>query len=115
MSDTKHTPGPWAILDDKEPSAPGIEAPSVEFSVVVIGYPQHDAGDDAGVHGRTPEEKMANACLIAAAPDMLQALDWIRDGVQTALDEAESPSLDALVLWLAHSEAAIAKAKGEGK
>jgi hypothetical protein len=38
---------------------------------------------------------------------MLQALDWIRDGVQTALDEAESPSLDALVLWLAHSEAAI--------
>jgi hypothetical protein len=108
MSDTKHTPGPWAILDDKEPSAPGIEAPSVEFSVVVIGYPQHDAGDDAGVHGRTPEEKMANACLIAAAPELLEALEMM------VLDFSDYPASERFHAFDL-ARAAIAKAKGESK
>jgi hypothetical protein len=112
MSDTKHTPGPWAILDDKEPSAPGIEAPSVEFSVVVIGYPQHDAGDDAGVHGRTPEEKMANACLIAAAPDMLQALEMLKDQYLLFVD-CDTDDIASLVI--SETNKAIAKAKGESK
>jgi hypothetical protein len=91
MSETKHTPGPYRNVD-------GV----IYCGELVIARMCIDRGPRTGD-------------LLAAAPDMLQALDWIRDGVQTALDEAESPSLDALVLWLAHSEAAIAKAKGEGK
>ena len=91
MSETKHTPGPYRNVD-------GV----IYCGELVIARMCIDRGPRTGD-------------LLAAAPDMLQALDWIRDGVQTALDEAEAPSLDALVLWLAHSEAAIAKAKGEAK
>ena len=71
MSD--HTPGPWefSFLDNTE--RPGIEAD--RFSVVIFGV---RAEDDCGIHGRTEKEEMANARLIAAAPDLLEALIELR-------------------------------------
>jgi len=57
--------------------------------------------DDAGIRGRTPEEMMANARLIAAAPELLEALE--------VLYEELSPRA------LRKAAAAIAKAKGESQ
>ena len=67
-----HTPGPWFIYDEKATdglpiAAPGIDSESV--SIILYGT----ESDECGVNGRTPEEQMANARLIAAAPDLLDA------------------------------------------
>ena len=67
-----HTPGPWSVFVDNDGNSdrfPGIE--SGEISIVVFG----DSDDDfQGVRGRTPEESLANAHLIAAAPALFEAL-----------------------------------------
>jgi hypothetical protein len=97
----QHTPGPWSIItSDTCDLYAGIE--SDNFSIVVIGYPEED--DDGGVRGRTLEEATANAHLIAAAPDLLEAL------------EAVMPYIvgDKCVPWQ-KAQSAIAKAKGEAK
>ena len=70
-----HTPGPWFLYfhpEDPGYVAPGISAdlPDDDFNVI------HFAGigdKPNGVHGRTADEAMANAQLIAAAPEMLAA------------------------------------------
>lgn len=65
--EVKHTPGPWMVEPGNGGAIyPGIEAP--EFSVVVFG----DDNDDGGVRGRNPVETLANAHLIAAAPELLE-------------------------------------------
>jgi hypothetical protein len=69
-TETKHTKGEWTIFVHKECTYPGIECLSSQgnFSIACIG------NDLEGIQGRTKEEAIANAKLIAAAPDMLEAL-----------------------------------------
>lgn len=97
MSD--YTPGPWEVsyLDDTE--RPGIEAD--RFSVVIFGV---RAEDDCGIHGRTEKEEMANARLIAAAPELLQALEQ-------SLEEYKECGAISNETWK-NADQAIAKAKG---
>jgi len=57
MGQTKHTPGPWRVED-------------VFF---IFGPDQHQTADSR-TWSRTPEEDEANARLIAAAPELLEAL-----------------------------------------
>lgn len=84
MTNTQHTPGPWVA----EPDALG------EFSVSF-----KDGAIIADVYGRNP----ANARLIAAAPEMLDALQGLVANV--ARTEA-GPHIDLAI-------AAIAKATGQ--
>ena len=104
---SKHTPGPWSIFtDEKHKHNAGIEADG--FSIICIGYPDETlAMDVSGVHGRTEEETQANARLIAAAPDLLEALEAIMGS-----DVFEWNGSAAF--WLQDKvRASIAKAKGE--
>lgn len=70
MSDTKHTPGPWAFVQDGLTLVRGVS--DDDFHQVVAAC----ASDFL-----TNAECEANASLIAAAPDLLDALklalDWI--------------------------------------
>lgn len=66
-----HTPGPWHIYNDSQVEHVGIEAENV--SIVIFGADD----DDAGVRGRNTEEAIANAHLIAAAPELLEALESV--------------------------------------
>ena len=77
MSNTKHTPGPWTTWSDREEN---------EVYGRVIGM-RINAGRDRSigtVHGFQSaedgirQEAFANASLISAAPDMLQALLVLR-------------------------------------
>ena len=77
MSNTKHTPGPWTTWSDCEEN---------EVYGRVIGM-RINAGSDRSigtVHGFQSaedgirQEAFANASLISAAPDMLQALLVLR-------------------------------------
>ena len=97
MSITKHTPGPWRVE-----SGPYYRAIRVDGEVIA----------DVRQIGRSFNE--SNARLLAAAPELLAALEmavqhydeWASADLSDYLDEARLP-------WLAPARAAIAKAKGE--
>ena len=100
MSAFKGTPGPWAVCSGiNAADRPGIEAPGFRLSIVVYGTDD----DEEGVFGRTGQEAEANARLIAAAPDLLEAL-------QDALCALECCGKDFPAATKA--SAAIAKATG---
>lgn len=68
MSESKHTPGPWYI-----------PMPSMGFSEIRSANGDLVFGIAAGdTHEKQPDDICdANARLIAAAPDMLEALQYI--------------------------------------
>jgi hypothetical protein len=95
MSDSTHTPGPWRIGDaGKTVFGPKTDQPAP----ITI----------ATLQGATPRcgiaERAANKYLIAAAPDLLAALEAVMGG-----PSCEPIPSSARVLALA----AFAKAKGE--
>ena len=101
----KHTPGPWRITTD------------------FIGVYDKDARciadmDSESAHEIGYDESLANARLIAAAPDLLAALeaviDDLREGIQDAVDNGANE------IWVANARkrlmnarAAIRKARGD--
>ena len=94
---TQHTPGPWAISK----GAYG----ALYVGPATLVHPGREAAQYAADRGRDLlAQREANAALIAAAPDMLAAL-------QDIADFWEEPTLS---LWVLKSRvsAAIAKAKG---
>lgn len=94
-----HTPGPWRVFPGH---FPGIDANS--DSVVLFG--RHY--EDCGIRGVNEEERLANANLIAAAPDMLAAL---RDALHT-LEHSSGDEPGWAKGSIAVIRAAIAKAEG---
>jgi len=103
MSGAKHTPGPW-IAAAAISSVVGLPVVAGKGSLICNVNHAHDplhgkvAGDDA-----FNREALANANLIAAAPDLLDAL---RNLV------AVQPNLMANSAEIADARAAIAKAEG---
>lgn len=98
---SKHTPGPWCLSD---------ESPMIieDKHKVIVGsastYPHSG-------YFPSENEAKANARLIAAAPDLLEALKsiaefWNRDHNEKALIGACWHAVET-------AEAAIAKAEGE--
>lgn len=99
MSEAKHTPGPW----HRNIRAGG------KYTTVFAGRNQHVAS----VHQqKDPDEVEANIDLIAAAPDLLAAL---QDALDNCIWRADCPtpisSEEAQRLY-DKARAAIAKAKG---
>lgn len=99
----QHTPGPWGVFADGG-DCPGIEADS--FSVVVYGKSDED---DCGVQGRSDGEKLANARLIAAAPELLAKLNEVLD----FYDALPSEHADGEAELLDSVTALITKTTGE--
>ena len=103
---SKHTPGPWFAVADKGQTIIRTSRSSAAFSPLAIVK-----GDKRD----TLKDQEANARLIAAAPDLLEA-------AQLALQIAESwihdqldgtSSIDGALLHLDPVRAAIARARGE--
>ena len=92
----KYTPGPWRYSkahNDIISMAPGVKSDVVAEYVLGIS--------------------LANARLICAAPDLLEALsDALADFDNWAAHEDNHPH-EHLVAWAEKARAAIAKAKGE--
>lgn len=67
-----YTPGPWSILPNGHcVSGPDPMNPEIGISGVAM----------CGMARRTEAEARANARLIAAAPDLLAALQWALDAM----------------------------------
>jgi hypothetical protein len=88
----EHTPGPWRATAIQQRISYG---PKEARGVYVYGL---DAEEDGA-------EAIANARLITAAPELLEAAKAIRRYFETGLDPKNSPAEFALL-------AAIAKAEG---
>ena len=103
---TAHTPGPWWVYNEGS-RFPGIEAGlnGRNFSVVVYG----NDNEIEGVKGRTHAEAIANARLIAAAPELLEALEHYL--IQDEIAEGYGGGVGGSAREQAR--AAIAKATGE--
>jgi len=101
-----HTQGPWAVNE-----ADGSIIYSVKTEDAVALYGQ-GADDDDAAFSDSEDERFANACLIAAAPDLLDLLTLALPYVETAADDpAFKPGLvNALAQRI---RAAIAKATGD--
>lgn len=99
----KHTPGPWDVLNSKKEEWYGRPldywtVTAKDRDLWICASPEWDPEHD--------EESTANARLIAAAPELLEALQKI----VAAADGEGWSQLDAT---LANARAAIAKARGE--
>ena len=91
---TKHTPGPWEKADGKDGITRGIRGWHGPERVNVINW--------NGISRATSVTGQANANLIAAAPDLLDALKRCKfDSLNMTLEDRE------------FCRAAIAKATGE--
>ena len=102
MSESKHTPGPWkpAMMNSRLMNV--LPHRVHGFIVQIVGGA--DGQMVAHAHGRTEKECEANARLIAAAPDMLEALQ----GAAEAFKPYDRFKVD--VDAMRKLEAAIAKA-----
>lgn len=95
----KHTPGPWTIAADIYEERFGIGG----RDGVVVCAPFLRSGPKVGVHG------LANARLIAAAPELLEALSELADLMEDVRTGEYKP--DSFTTQPAR--AAIAKAQGQ--
>ena len=106
MSEAKHTPGPWGIREDIPYSPAGW--------VVFHGYHEENktvcrlshGSNVPPVHDEAYLENKSNAQLIAASPDLLEALEDLAYDHPSALQPGKPPPIVAALK-------AIAKAKGE--
>jgi hypothetical protein len=90
---SKHTPGPWKIVGTIYPSIKEISGPSFMVSAVLWG---------TGLNEKDFQKRMADMRLIAAAPELLEALERVK---------ATGVFLGAIPQEMV--DAAIAKAKGD--
>jgi hypothetical protein len=96
MNNTLHTPGPWKIATFDGPNQyASIEAENE--SVRICDIPSWPCA---------VYEMRANARLIAAAPDLLDALDWALRQIEDDLDPDHQAAFDAAL-------STLRKAKGE--
>jgi hypothetical protein len=103
---SKHTPGPWAAHFEEAYYVTGPDLGRVAMMMNLKGA--HGMGGR-----RSGDESAANCRLIAAAPDLLQALLNLV-GTMCAADGSDiEADLDAIDAKVAAAREAIAKATGE--
>lgn len=109
MGKHTHTPGPWT---DKGGSAGAVWA-GEEFLASV--YPTAQAGWDGNGRFDRQDETEANARLIAAAPDLLEALKACEAWIVELADSGDAGFWDASKApEVIQARAAIRRAQGEG-
>jgi hypothetical protein len=100
LARTQHTPGPWMIYGDGKIGSASVRR-----------FPDMTVIQPGTVKGETIATAMANARLIAAAPDLLEAIQDFEAWASEVIGmNAESMSLRNL--FLDKARAAIAKAEG---
>jgi hypothetical protein len=100
-----HTPGPWVVAPERCANWWGKH----EAGTVVVG-PDHDPICATNDDGIATTDDIANAILIAAAPDLLAACKEFADAVY---DTATRKHCGGVMRdRLARLDAAIAKAEG---
>ncbi len=104
-----HTPGPWKV-DPRYPS----EVQTLDDRSISSCWHSQCEGQDITLIGILPcslEESAANACLMAAAPDLLEALKSMRRLAAVHM-KARGFSAEDIEQSFPQTDAALAKAEG---
>jgi hypothetical protein len=101
---TQHTPGPWQVIDGFYPSIKEVFGAS--FNIKCVMWATDLTEEDY-------QQRSADLRLIAAAPELLEALKKSREGIESMTtweheNDPAKPFSDCLKLI----DAAIAKATG---
>jgi|688.fasta_scaffold25735_16 hypothetical protein len=111
---TAHTPGHWVIDGDTIQGAPeltGEQPHAVEATCVAVVLSR-----ERGSYRHYPTERAAaNARLIAAAPDLLVALERLANAVDVHCRAITTAALIELDDAMINARAAISKATGGAK
>lgn len=100
---TKHTPGPWAVeIDIKQPKRAFTIKGGIRDVARYLSYDDHIRWSDVSAK---PEEVEANAHLISAAPELLDALENYLNVCKTGDFDKEPDAWNRAL-------AAITKARG---
>lgn len=99
MSKQSHTPGPWHVEKTRQGTAILDDAQFGRWTQIAMAYQANDVFGDGEKRIISHDEAKANAHLIAAAPEMLEALLMVRQET----DDAE---------WITKLDRIIAKARG---
>lgn len=99
----KHTPGPWRVLHE---SADPEWCAVVASGGRIVANVNAETGPDIPPLVATKMPKEANACLIAAAPELLEAVERLEAGVRLWMSRGVTDE------DMAFAKAAILKAKG---
>lgn len=106
-----HTPGPWRIIKQLPY---GHQLPVFKiFGKTEQGHDRYITEINL-ISTELENEEAANATLISAAPELLEALEAMNDKLNKCFQYELSDDLDGLLRSMSDEvEAAIAKAKGE--
>jgi hypothetical protein len=96
---TKHTPGPWGVV----PNRPTEVRQKDENGAARLRL----VADCTTVVASHYQQSLANARLIAAAPDLADALAWALEQIEDDLCPDHAPAIG-------HARAVLARARGEG-
>lgn len=101
MTEAKYTPGPWKAVSDVKNAGCLLVNPAVESK---LGTPicRIDLYSDA-----KNDQRQANASLIAAAPELLEALQSVLAWCHSPTDTRTTSDIEDIVV------SAIAKARGQ--
>jgi len=108
---TQHTPGPWCLCNDFTLKTVDIDE-SYYWTRI---YSESDADiAPARAYGETIVEAKANARLIAAAPELLEAMEYINKQIDKVFGYDLPEDIDGLMRGISDAvDEAITKAKGE--
>lgn len=113
----KHTPGPWAVVDVRAKGA--LVYFRIDAGESRVGFAGTYLVDRVGNKTKAvaDEEAEANAHLIAAAPDLLEALDAAQLALAAVADAAAQEGFgqlaDLIDGCMVNARTAIARARGE--
>lgn len=105
---SEHTPGPWGVGSKIKEYDPEYENDLLGQN---IDFANHTGAIQ--IWGESRKELNANACLIAAAPDLLEALEVCIPAPSQYADSGLAKSNMRYEEALRIREQAIAKARGE--
>lgn len=117
MSAAQHTPGPWRAGYYDDSSGYDCMTGGISIGPNAAG-PIHLDGQHYGqkrckvIEKESIERMLADARLIAAAPELLEVLELCEGNISSLLASAHPKVYGE---WLSVVKAAIAKAKGETK
>lgn len=101
---SKHTQGPWSVVDGHYPSMREIQGPSFKINIVMSA---------TDLNFQDYLSRSADARLIAAAPELLEALIDIADDYSERFDMDSSSTNPGMKSVVEAARAAIRKALGE--